>query len=107
MINPFSLARWIARDQTLRRQAMFYVVLADLGLLFLGCTLFADFLQHDHPLTFMFYWAAVAWLTILSVLMAIFDLLLVRAAARASRRKLESDYLAEAKRVADERKPVE
>jgi hypothetical protein len=103
VLNVVALTRTIVRSQSLRRQAMFYVVLAAVGMLFLGCTLFADFLQHDHPLTFLFYWAACGWLTILSVLMAIFDLLLLRAAARAARKKLESTFLNEARKVADEK----
>jgi TRAP-type C4-dicarboxylate transport system permease small subunit len=103
VLNVVGLTRAIVRDQTLRRQTMFYVVLAAVGMLFLGCTLFADFLQHDHPLTFLFYWAACGWLTILSVLMAIFDLLLLRAAARAARKKLEASYLHEARKAAEEK----
>jgi prolipoprotein diacylglyceryltransferase len=95
------LTRAIVRDQTLRRQTMFYVVLAAVGLLFLGSTFFAEFLR-EHPITFLFYWAACGWLTITSVLMATFDLLIVRASARAERRKLEATYLAEAERAAQE-----
>ncbi|HEV7403978.1 MAG TPA: hypothetical protein VGO11_13655 [Chthoniobacteraceae bacterium] len=102
VLNVIGLTRAIVRDQTLRRQTMFYVVLAAVGMLFLGCTLFADFLQHDHPLTFLFYWAACGWLTILSVLMAIFDMLLVRAAARAARKKLESSFLKVTRKPPDE-----
>lgn len=104
MLNVAGLTRAIVRDQTLRRQTMFYVVLAAVAMLFLGSTVFADFLQHDHPLTFLFYWAACGWLTILSVLMAIFDLLLLRASARAARKKLEASFLHEARRVAEEEK---
>jgi TRAP-type C4-dicarboxylate transport system permease small subunit len=103
VFNVVGLTRAIVRDQTLRRQTMFYVVLAAVGMLFLGCTVFADFLQHDHPLTFLFYWAACGWLTILSVLMAIFDLLLLRAAARAARKKLEASYLHEVQQAAEEK----
>lgn len=102
MLNVLGLTRAIVRDQTLRRQTMFYVVLGAVGMLFLGSTLFADFL-HDHPITFMFYWAACGWLTILSVLMAIFDLLLLRASARAARKKLEANFLHEARKVAEEK----
>jgi hypothetical protein len=93
----------LIRDQAMRRQTMFYVVLMALLMLFGGSTLFADGLR-QHPFTFVFYWAACGWLTVLSVLMAIFDILLIRAAARAARKRLEASVLdaAGAGRAAEE-----
>lgn len=84
-----ALTKLLIRDQTMRRQTMFYVVLFALLLLFSGSSFLADDLRH-HPITFLFYWAACASLTILSVLLAVFDLLVVRAAARVARKRLEA-----------------
>ena len=86
------ISKALVRDQTMRRQTMFYVVLMALLMLFCGSTIFADGLRQK-PITFFFYWAACGWLTILSVLMAIFDILIIRAAARAARRRLEARTL--------------
>lgn len=86
------LSRAMIRDQTLRRQTMFYVVLVALVMLFAGST-FLAIDPREHPLVFLIFWAACGWLTILAVLLAIFDLLMIRAAARAARRELEKTYL--------------
>lgn len=73
---------------------MFYSVLAALLMLFAGATLLSEWLR-AHPLTFLFYWAACAWITLLAVLMAIFDMLVVRARMRREQRRLAAEYLAE------------
>jgi uncharacterized membrane protein len=38
----------------------------------------------------MLFWAACAWMTILAVLLALFDMLIVRAEARTAARELKS-----------------
>lgn len=101
MLNIAALTRTIIRNQTLRRQTMLYVVVAAAGMLFLGFTLFSD-LHREHPLAFIFYWLACAWLTFLSVLMALFDMLMLRAAARAARKELEASFLKETHKGTDE-----
>lgn len=86
------ISRGIIRDQRTRRHVMFYSVLAALVVLFAGATFLDDWLR-ARPLLFLLYWGACAWLTMLAVLMALFDLLVVRARARSERRRLESEYL--------------
>ena len=81
---------------------MFYVVLGAVIMLFLGATFFADFLR-ENPVFFLMYWAACAWLTLLSVLMALFDLLMVRAAARSARKNLEKQFLDRAEQGGEEK----
>lgn len=70
---------------------MFYSVLIALVLLFAGATLLDGKLR-AHPVAFLLYWAACAWVTVLAVLLAIFDLLLVRAAARRERRRMQGEH---------------
>lgn len=85
----FHAARGLVRDQRARRWAMFVVVLVAVVLLFLGSTFLAPVLDpHQRPVWFIFYWGVCAWLTVTAVLLAMFDLLLVRAQGRAARRTL-------------------
>ena len=82
-------ARGLVRDQTMRRKAMFWTVMVAVVMLFCGATFLAPALDsREHPGWFIFYWLLCAWVTITVVLLAIFDLLMVRVAARARRRAL-------------------
>ena len=86
------IAKGLIRDQRARRMVMFYGMLAALVLLFAGAT-FLDAWLRTHPVLFLLFWAACAWITALIVLMAIFDMLMVRAQMRTERRRLEAEYL--------------
>lgn len=86
------IAKGLIRDQHARRLVMFYGMLAALVLLFAGAT-FLDGWLRAHPVLFLLFWAACAWLTTLIVLMAIFDMLMVRAHMRTEQRRLEAEYL--------------
>jgi hypothetical protein len=92
----FALARSIAGSQATRRRALFRMTLAACVALFLGATLFSAFLE-QHRWLFLFYWLAVAWLTLTIVLVAVFDVLAVLAAGRRARRELEQRLLDEQK----------
>jgi hypothetical protein len=82
-------ARGLVRDQTTRRKAMFWTMILAILMLFFGATFLAPMLDaHLHPGRFILYWLACAWVTITAVLLAIFDLLLVRAQSRNERRDL-------------------
>lgn len=59
-------------------------------MLFLGSVLMSDRWAREHPWLYFTYWAACAWLTLTGVLLALLDILLIRAAARAMRRHLET-----------------
>ena len=90
-IASFSVhaARGLLRDQTMRRKAMFWTVIAAVAMLFCGSTFLAPVLDpRTYPARFILYWVACAWLTVTVVLLAIFDLLMVRAQARAEKRAL-------------------
>lgn len=84
-------ARGLVRDQRTRRKTMFVVVLGALLLVFAGSTfLQAPLDPHEHLLWFILYWLACAWLTLLAILLALFDLLMVRADGRARRKQLRT-----------------
>jgi hypothetical protein len=84
---PFTIhaTRGLLRDQRSRRKAMAVSVIIALVLLIAGLTIFRPWLDpHEHPWRFILYWLACAWETVLVLLLALFDLLLVRAQARAA-----------------------
>lgn len=82
------VSKGLIRDQKARRHMMFYGVLIALVLLFAGSTVLWNLLR-SHPLIFLAYWAACAWITLLAVLLALYDILRVRAETRRSLRELE------------------
>ena len=88
------VSKGLVRDLRARRLVMFYSVLVALVLLFAGATVLWSRLR-EHPFVFIGYWFVCGWITILAALLAIYDLLRVRAEARQLRRKLHSDYLHE------------
>jgi hypothetical protein len=87
-ISSFALhaARGVIRDQKMRRNTMFLLLLAALILLFSGSTFLQTTLNpRAHRIGFIVFWFVCVWLTFTAFLLAIFDILLVRA----QRRKLE------------------
>jgi hypothetical protein len=60
--------------------------------LFAGATLLNSILNpRAHPVWFIFYWLVCGWLTITAMLLALFDLLVVRAQARKAQRLLRGE----------------
>jgi protein-S-isoprenylcysteine O-methyltransferase Ste14 len=75
--------RGVIRDQNTRRKTMFVVLVVALVLLFSGSTFLRSLLNpREHLGWFMFYWLVCAWLTVTAMLLALFDMLVVRARAR-------------------------
>ena len=86
-------ARGLVREHQTRRKTMFAVVLIALVMLFCGATFLAPMLDpQTRPGWFIFYWAVCAWVTMTAVLLAVFDLLLVRAQERAARHALATKF---------------
>ena len=83
------MTRGIILDPRTRRWAMFILLLAALLMLFAGSTFLSGSI--DTPWSFILYWGACGWLTLGALLLALWDLLLLRAAARHERRKLEKE----------------
>ena len=71
---------------------MFATVLAAGGLLFSGSTFLRPVLDpRVHPCWFVLFWFACAWITLLAALLAVFDMLLVRAQARSAEKVLRKE----------------
>jgi len=87
-------ARGLVRDHTTRRKTMFWIVLGAVLMLFCGATFLAPWLDPKvRPGWFMFYWLACAWITVTAVLLALLDLLLVRAQGREEKRRLAREVV--------------
>jgi predicted membrane protein len=88
--------RGVIRDPNMRRKTMFALLIAALVFLFFGSTFLQSTLNpREHPFWFIFFWLVCAWLTVTAMLLAIFDMLMVRLEARRAQRtvreKLESE----------------
>jgi protein-S-isoprenylcysteine O-methyltransferase Ste14 len=81
--------RGIIRDHNTRRKAMFILLVVALVLLLSGSTFLQELLNHhEHPICFIVFWLTCGWLTLTAMLLAIFDMLIVRLEARRAQRAL-------------------
>ena len=84
--------RGLIRDHKTRRKTMFVAVLVAVALLFSGSTFLKPVLDpRVYPGWFILFWFACAWITLLAALLAVFDMLLVRAQARAAEKLLQKE----------------
>jgi hypothetical protein len=60
-------------------------------MLFLGSLLLSDEWARQHPWLYFGYWVACAWLTLTGMLLALLDILVIRATARVMRRRMEQE----------------
>jgi protein-S-isoprenylcysteine O-methyltransferase Ste14 len=91
---PFTLqaTKGLLRDQRSRRVIMAISVGVTLLLLLCGLTVLRAWLDpHEHPWRFILYWLICGWQTLLALLLALLDILMVQAQARASRKALRED----------------
>ena len=89
--------RGLILNQHLRGVTMFYTVIAAMLMMFAGPLFVFDWRKepwHEHPWSFIVYWLVCAWLTILSALLAVYDMLLLRVRRRRLQRELEKQMLA-------------
>lgn len=97
-------ARGIIRDPVGRRRVMLGLLGVALVLVVLGSTVLRGALDpRQHLLWFCGYWLACAWVTISALLLALFDLLMVRAQARAARQRFAEELLREKQAAAEKR----
>ncbi|HST30562.1 MAG TPA: hypothetical protein VLK27_06950 [Chthoniobacterales bacterium] len=87
--------RGVIRDQTTRRKGMIVCLALAVLMLLGGFTVFQTMLNpREHPWFVILFWVVCVWLTFTAMLIAIFDLLVIRVEARraqrALREKLES-----------------
>jgi small-conductance mechanosensitive channel len=85
--------RGVIRDQNARRKTMFVLLVIAMLLLFVGSTFLTSVLNpREHPVWTLLFWLTCVWLTLTALLLALFDLLIVRAVARKARRALRQDF---------------
>jgi len=84
------ITKGFIHDQSSRRMAMFVTLLAALVALFAGTTFLSSWLS-ENPFYFLGYWGACAWLVIAAALLAIFDLIMVRAQIQREKRRLREE----------------
>jgi hypothetical protein len=82
-------ARGVIRDQSTRRWVMFITLVIAMLMLFSGTTFLQPLLTpREHWGWFLLFWLACAWLTLTALLLALFDLLMLRAQDRGARKIL-------------------
>jgi hypothetical protein len=92
---PFTVhaTRGLLRDQRSRRKTMAISLVIAVVLMVAGLTVLRPWLDpQEHPWRFILYWLVCAWETVLVLLLALFDLLLVRAQTRAAKKLLEEHF---------------
>ena len=92
-VAPFTIhaTRGLVREQKSRRVLMVISMVVALILLITGLTIFRSWLDpHEHPWRFIIFWLACGWETVLAILLALFDVLLMRAQERAARKALRA-----------------
>lgn len=95
-VVPFSIhaTRGVLRDERARRKVIGLSMMGSLAMLVAGLTFLRPWLNpHEHPWRFLLFWFACGWVTLLMLLLALFDLLLVRAQARAARKRMRADFV--------------
>lgn len=81
--------RGVIRDQKTRRKAMVFCLALAVLMLLAGFTVFQTMLNpREHPWFVILFWVACVWLTFSAMLLAIFDLLIIRTEARRTQRTL-------------------
>ena len=82
--------RGVVRDPQTRRKAMFTLTGFAVLLLIAGTTLLqAPLNPREHPVGFILFWIVCGWITLTALLLAFFDLMMLRLEARKARRALQ------------------
>jgi len=82
-----AISRGIVQDHRLRRKVLGVVIGGAVAMLLVGAYPLAAWLD-KHLFLFILYWGACAWLTILAMLMALFDMLVTRQQAMKEQKEL-------------------
>jgi protein-S-isoprenylcysteine O-methyltransferase Ste14 len=88
--------RGVIRDQNTRRKAMLVLLIAALVLLATGATVLQPVINpRDHPGWFILFWIACGWLALTAMLLAIFDMLILKREERLADRELKKKLAVE------------
>lgn len=83
--------RGVIRDRGMRRKMILILLVFAVVMLFAGSTVLQSLLDpREHGVRFVVYWGIVVWLTATIILLALYDLLMVRREERAARRSLQA-----------------
>ena len=105
-VAPFTIqvTRGLLRDPGTRRKGMAVLLVVALAMIGLGLFGLGSWLEpREHALRFVLFWLACGWMTLTAVLLALLDLLLLRAHARQGRKALQEDLAKSAEADADGR----
>jgi len=81
--------RGVIRDQKTRRKAMALLLALAVLMLLAGFTVLQSFMNpRGHPWFVILFWVACVWLTFTAMLLALFDLLIIRLESRRTQRAL-------------------
>jgi hypothetical protein len=83
----------LVRVRKTRRSLMFTLIVCAIVLVFAGSTFLQSPLNpRQHPLGFLLFWIVCGWLTLITLLLGIFDLLMVKLEARKAERRLREEF---------------
>lgn len=84
--------RGVLHDERFRRKAMAILLVLALAMVAAGMTVLRPSLEpREHVGRFVLFWFACAWVTLTALLLALLDLLSVRARTRRARKVLRED----------------
>ena len=86
------VSKGILRDRHMRRTVLFWIVAAAICMVGVGALLLDGWLLTS-PFLFLLYWGACAWLTLTSLLLALYDMLVLRGEERRERQRLKRTIL--------------
>jgi type III secretory pathway component EscV len=90
----YAISHGLVRNQESRRKAMNWSIMVSAVMVFVGATFLSGYLQ-SRPAVFIGFWLACAWFMLLAVLLAVFDILVLQAKSRASRKAMHNTMLRE------------
>jgi hypothetical protein len=86
------VTRGLVRDPRIRRRIMVVVLTVAVVLMIFGSTILQKALDpRERPGWFLFFWLVCVWLTTTAILLAVFDLLMLRVQARKAERELRNE----------------
>src|SRR2546423_10945418 len=84
--------RGLVRDERTRRKTMAILIAVAVAMVAVGLTGLRSWLEpRDHAGRFIFFWFACAWVTLTALLLALLDMLTIRARGRQARKDLRED----------------
>ena len=90
------ITRGLLRDSSARRKVMFSILGLAVLMLVAGSTFLRETLDHRaHAAWFIIFWLACGWLTATALLLALFELLILRAQGRAARKAFRDQLAAD------------